>query len=194
MTDDLVLAPERLADGPLVEGLIARAFGPGRFAKAAERLREGRAPIRSLSFVAWKGDTAVGCVRLWPVTIGATPAILLGPFAVDDPHRKEGLGAALIERACEAAAQAGHGLILLVGDGAYFARLGFGAEPARAVVMPGPVDQRRVLARALRLGADAQLSGGVRPAEDGLEMASQTADGAPHPRGHRASPTPGAPE
>jgi predicted N-acetyltransferase YhbS len=180
MTDDLLLAPERPADGPLVERLIARAFGPGRFVKAAERLREGSAPMRDLSIVAWKGATAVGCVRLWPVRIGATPAILLGPFAVDDSYRNAGLGAALIERACDAATQAGHDLILLVGDDAYFSRMGFAANAVRAVVMPGPVDQRRVLVKALRPGADAGLSGAVRPGRVACDIPGQARSGPPH--------------
>ena len=151
------LINERPRDAALVDALIARAFGPGRFAKSAERLREGNRPLPDLSFVAWIGGTAVGCVRLWPVTISATPALLLGPFAVDAAHRSQGLGAALINRACETAAYAGHALVLLVGDEDYFAPLGFSA--ADGVVMPGPVDQRRVLVHALKEGADTGLSG-----------------------------------
>src|SRR5262249_30723190 len=92
-------AAERPNDAPAVERLILAAFRPGRFAKAAERLREGRRPDPSLSLVAWDGDCAVGCVRLWPIRIGETPALLLGPFAVDAAWRSQGLGAALIEQA-----------------------------------------------------------------------------------------------
>jgi len=150
---------ERPQDAPLVDALIARAFGPGRFVKAAERLRENNRPDLDLSFVAWTDGKAVGCVRLWPVTIGETPALLLGPFAVDGAHRSQGLGAALITRACEAAAEAGHALIVLVGDVDYFGPLGFSI--ARDVVMPGPVDQRRVLVRALKAGAGDELMGVV---------------------------------
>ena len=157
-----VLSPERPADRRLVEGLIARAFGPGRFAKTAERLRETSAPLLDLSFVAWADGEAIGCVRQWPVTIGETPALLLGPFAVEQDLRGQGLGAALIAHACEAARLAGHGLILLVGDEAFFGPLGFSAEPARRVRLPGPVDQRRVLVRPLKPGAADDLSGPVR--------------------------------
>jgi predicted N-acetyltransferase YhbS len=156
------LAPERAQDAPLVDSLIARAFGPGRFVKAAERLREGAHPILDLSFVAWVAGETVGCVRLWPVRIGETPALLLGPFAVDAAHRGQGLGAALVRRACAAAAEAGHALILLVGDADFFAPLGFSAALARRVVMPGPVDRRRVLVLALREGAADNLSGPAR--------------------------------
>jgi len=162
MSRHLRLAPERAIDAPQVERLIARAFGPGRFAKAAERLREGCAPLADLSLVAWQDETSVGCVRLWPITLGQTPALLLGPFAVDEDHRSAGLGATLIRKACETAAEAGHALILLVGDAPYFAPLGFSAAPAAKLVMPGPVDQTRVLVRPLIPGAEVGLTGAVK--------------------------------
>jgi predicted N-acetyltransferase YhbS len=162
MDSPLTLAPERPSDAPLADALIARAFGPGRFVKAAERLREYSAHIPDLSFVAWTGGRAVGCVRLWPITIGEAPALLLGPFAVDEAERSAGVGAALIRRACEAAQDAGHAAVLLVGDQAYFGELGFAV--ARGVAMPGPVDPRRVLVRALKPGAADGLAGSVRAA------------------------------
>ena len=151
------LTAERPEDAAAVERLVLRAFGPGRFAKAAERLREGRAPALDLSVVAWDGRDLVGCVRLWSVKVGDTPAIFLGPIAVELEHRSNGLGAALIQRACAAATRAGHAVIVLVGDMPFFGPLGFALAPG--VTMPGPVDQRRVLARALRPGADVDLRG-----------------------------------
>jgi predicted N-acetyltransferase YhbS len=140
-----------------VDALILRAFGPGRYAKAAERLREGRAPLYDLSFVAWERGRIVGVVRQWAVTVGGAPAVFLGPIAVEKSHRSAGLGAALIERCCEAAIAAGHDLIVLVGDMPLFGPHGF--VPAPQVAMPGPVDRRRVLVRALQAGADAGLEG-----------------------------------
>jgi len=151
------LVNEQPDDAPAVDGLIERAFGPGRYAKAAERLREGNRPLLELSFVAKAGGEVVGCVRMWPVRIGETPALLLGPFAVDETFRSRGLGAALIVRACEAAIAAGHALVLLVGDEPYFGPLGFVRAPQ--VILPGPVDQRRVLVRTLKTGAADGLQG-----------------------------------
>jgi predicted N-acetyltransferase YhbS len=155
------LVPERPEDGPAIDALIDRAFGPGRYAKAAERLRGGNRPLLALSMTDWADGRPIGCARLWPIAVGETPALLLGPFAVEDAHRRQGLGAALIRRACETAADAGHAVVLLVGDEAYFATAGFAAAPARRVAMPGPVDQRRVLARALTPGAADRLIGPV---------------------------------
>ena len=155
------IVAERPEDAPLVEALVLRAFGPGRFAKAAERLREGRTPIYELSFVAWDGGRVVGCAQQWTVKVGETPAIFFGPIAVEPAYRNHGLGSALTERACDAAAATGHRLIVLVGDMPLFGPLGF--APAPGVRMPGPVDQRRVLVRALKAGAADGLQGLVSP-------------------------------
>jgi predicted N-acetyltransferase YhbS len=156
-----VLRPEQPRDAAGVAGLIDRAFGPGRYAKAAERLREHNRPLPGISFVAWLDDRLVGCVRMWPILVGERPAVFLGPFAVEPECRSLGLGASLIQQACQAGAQAGHELILLVGDGAYFEPLGFRQVPPGRLVLPGPVDPKRVLTLALVPGADDDVSGVV---------------------------------
>jgi predicted N-acetyltransferase YhbS len=156
------LKAERPEDLPLVDALVERAFGPGRFVKTAERLRERNKPRRDLSLVAWADDEAVGCVRMWPIHIGDSPAVLLGPFAVEDAWRSRGLGGQLIEAACAAAQRAGVGVVLLVGDEPYFRKFGFETAPHGRAVLPGPVDGRRVLWRALRPGALDCVAGAVR--------------------------------
>ncbi|MES2035364.1 MAG: N-acetyltransferase [Pseudomonadota bacterium] len=151
--------PERPDDAPLIAALLDRAFGPGRHAKAADRLREGNAVIPELSFTAWEDGRLAGSVRMWPVTIGGAPVVFLGPIAVEADLRKHRIGQTLVEMACEAAAKTGWRAVLLVGDAPYFERVGFEAGPAKGVVMPGPVDQRRVLLKALRDGGVDGLSG-----------------------------------
>jgi predicted N-acetyltransferase YhbS len=157
-----LVAQERPQDAPVVEGLIDRAFGPGRFAKTAERLREGRVPDLELSFVAWSEGRAVGCVRQWRVLVGDVPAVFLGPIAVEEERRGEGLASSLIRRACDAARKAGQGAIVLVGAEALFGPFGFTTTAASGVVLPGPVDPRRVMALALESPSAAGLSGLVR--------------------------------
>ena len=157
-----ILNAERPEDSWRVDALVERAFGPGRLAKTAERLREHNAPLYDLSLIAWASGEAIGCVRMWPIHIGRTPAVLLGPFAVDDAWRSRGLGVQLIEAACAAAARDGHGLVLLVGDEPYFRKLGFAIIPAGAAQLPGPVDPRRLLWRALTPGALDGVQGPVR--------------------------------
>ena len=155
------IAPEAPGDAVEVSALVEQVFGPGRLVRAAERLREGNAFIPALSFTAREDGRLVGTVRLWPVRVGEREALLLGPIAVDPGARNKGVGASLVERACEAAARAGHAVVLLVGDAPYFARMGFVAlEPGR-LVMPGPADPRGTLVRALKPGALDGLGGQV---------------------------------
>ncbi len=150
---DLTIAPEAPADADEAQALVERAFGPGRYAKSAERLREGAHFLPALSFVAREGGRLVGTVRLWPVRVGGAEALLLGPIAVDSAVRRRGLGAMLSARACEAAAAAGHARVVLVGDLGFFERIGFEAPAPGRIRRPGPADPRRILVRALQPGA-----------------------------------------
>ncbi|HEX4182392.1 MAG TPA: N-acetyltransferase [Caulobacteraceae bacterium] len=157
------LAAEQPEDAAAITALVDAAFGPGRFVKAAERLREANHPLLDLSFTAHAHGVLVGSVRLWSIHIGVQPAVFLGPIAVDPAWRKRGLGAALVRRACEAAAEAGHCLVLLVGDPPFFGPLGFSMVPQGRVAMPGPVDPRRLMARPLVPGAAEHPQGAVVP-------------------------------
>ena len=147
-TPTLIFVHETSAHAAEVETLVTRAFGPGRFAKVSERVREFADFAPELSFCAFEGERLVGTVRMWRVAVGGRPIVFLGPLAVEADARRHGLGALLVERACEAARVAGEAAVLLVGDLPFFGRMGF--EVASEVVMPGPVDPRRVLARAFR--------------------------------------------
>jgi len=145
----LTLQFEQPQDGPAVDALIARAFGPGRYTKVSERVREFATFAPELSVCAWSQGRLLGCARMWRVRVGGKPVMFLGPFAVQQGERNAGFGARLIARACEAAQAAGESHVLLVGDEAYFGRVGFARAAGRHVVLPGPVDQDRVLVRAL---------------------------------------------
>ena len=142
----LTLVHETGAHGPPIEALLDRAFGPGRYAKSSERVREIADFAADLSFVAEEAGKVVGVVRMWRVRAGDQPVVFLGPLAVEASERRAGLGALLVERACEAAEAAGEAAVVLVGDLAYFQRVGFGV--AVDVGIPGPVDPSRVLARS----------------------------------------------
>ncbi len=139
---------ETAGDAAAVEALVLAAFGPGRFAKTAERLRE-RAPMAA-GFVAREGDLLLGSVRLWSITIGGTPALFLGPIAVAAGNRRAGLGAELVQACLIRATEAKQG-VLLVGDAPYFGRFGFVMAPE--VHLSGPVDPRRLLWRGEGLPA-----------------------------------------
>lgn len=155
------LAAERPQDSDAIEALLDHAFGPGRFVKSSERVREFAVFRPDLSFCAWSDDRLVGSVRQWEIRIGDAPAIFLGPLAVDAPMRKYGLGGALVARGCEAAQAAGESAVLLVGDPPYFERFGFRPVAPGSITLPSPVDPRRVLIHPLQAGCG-PFTGAVR--------------------------------
>ncbi|HYD46449.1 MAG TPA: N-acetyltransferase [Phenylobacterium sp.] len=156
--DDLALAAEQPADHDAVEALVARAFGPGRHTKVSARVREFAQFLPALSQVAWRGGALIGCSRMWGVRIADRPLTFLGPLAVEADQRHGGVGAQLVDAACLAAQAAGCEAVLLVGDLPFFQRCGFVRAPAE-IVLPGPVDPRRVLLRALRPGSETGWAG-----------------------------------
>ena len=155
------LAVERSDDAAAVMDLVDRAFGPGRYAKVSERVREGNVLLPHLSFCAFGAGALVGTVRQWAIAVGGTPGIFLGPIAVEAAWRKHGVGGMLVERCCEAAIADGAGFILLVGDMSFFGAYGFEQVPAGRLRLPAPVNPRRVLWRALRDGGVQSVSGDV---------------------------------
>jgi predicted N-acetyltransferase YhbS len=159
----VIIRPETVADGDAIERLNERTFGPGRYAKTAYRLREGATHSLALSFTARIGTLLVGSVRLTPVRIGDTPALLLGPLTVEPPFRERGVGSALIERALRDAKAAGHKLTVLVGDEPFYGKLGFKRIPKGQVKMPGPVDPGRLLLLELTPGSFDGVAGMIRP-------------------------------
>ena len=108
------------------------------------------------------GTLMVGSVRLSPVRIGATQALLLGPLTVEPPFRERGIGQALMERSLKEAKTKGHRLVVLVGDEPYYAKAGFKRIPKGVATMPGPVDPARLLVAEMVEGAFAGVSGPIR--------------------------------
>lgn len=159
----VTILPESAEDSEAIERLHERTFGPGRYARTAYRIREDIAHRLDLSFVARIGTLMVGSVRLSPVRIGATPALLLGPLTVEPPFRERGIGKALLERALAEAKTKGHRLVVLVGDEPYYGPVGFKRIPKGIATMPGPVDPARLLVAELEEGAFSGVSGPIRP-------------------------------
>jgi predicted N-acetyltransferase YhbS len=162
----LIIRPEAAVDADAIERLHERAFGPGRFARTAYRIREGAPHVLDLSFTALVGTLLVGSVRLTPVRAGDQSGLMLGPLTVDPAFENRGIGRALIERALEAARERRHALVFLVGDELYYGRFGFKRVPKAQLAMPGPVDPERLLAAELTDGALAKARGTILPARE----------------------------
>jgi len=159
----LTILAETVNDAQAIERLHERTFGPGRFVLSAYRLREHVDHLLDLSFTAHIGTLLVGSVRQLPICVGDTSALLLGPLTVEPPFRGRSVGRALLDRALKDAGARGHRLVLLVGDEAYYSRVGFKPVPKGRAIMPGPVDYSRLLVAELVDGAFAEVSGAIRP-------------------------------
>ena len=144
---------ERAADVAAREALLDVNFGENRHGRTCQRLRDGRAPAAGLALSAMHEGKLVGTVRLWHVSAGGRPALVLGPLAVDPACRELGIGAALMQLALAAARARGHATVILLGDASYYARFGFSAEKTGALVLPGPFERDRLLAIELEAGA-----------------------------------------
>jgi len=153
------LRDERARDVAARERLLDDSFGPSRFEKTCERLREGRLAARGLALVAVEGEAIVGTLRFWHVDAGGAPALLLGPLAVAQSHRELGLGGALMRMGLDRAAALGHEAVILVGDEPYYSRFGFARAPMRGFDLPGWYDPARFLGLELAPGALAHATG-----------------------------------
>jgi len=143
-----------------IRDLHARAFGPGRFARAAYRVREGTPEFSPFCRVCRIDGRLAAAVRFTPVRIGGKGgALLLGPLAVEPDFANQGYGRGLVGKALEEECAAGIAIVVLVGDEPYYARLGFKRVPPGQIVLPGPANPERILAVELAEGALAGYSG-----------------------------------
>ena len=134
------------ADDKFVDELQALAFGPGRFARTAFRVRE-RFPIDpGLSLIAEIDGVPVGVVWMTPLSVGGIDGYMLGPLATHPNYRKRGVGKQLAREVTKLALERGKGsFVILIGDRDYYCPLGWQPTTLGAVEWPGPVDPTRVL-------------------------------------------------
>lgn len=158
---DIHYLPEQPAHDAEIDLINEEAFGPGRFTRAAYKIREGGPHERALSFVAVHHNQVIASVRMTWIAAGHGRALLLGPLAVRPAFKNIGIGRKLVAITVEAAREAGAGAVVLVGDAPYYGPLGFQKIPYGQISMPRPVDPNRLLAAELLDGAVARLQGAV---------------------------------
>ena len=143
---DIVFLTEDASHDAAIELINEEAFGPGRFVRSSERVREQGPYDRRLSFIASDRGEVIASVRMTPILAGPVQGHLLGPLAVRPSHKNRGIGRELVRIALSAAEKAGSQAVLLVGDPPYYAPLGFARTKPGALTMPGPFDAYRLLA------------------------------------------------
>lgn len=176
LPDGLRLVPETpLKHADAIETLFDRTFGPGHFAKTAERLREYNVTLPGINRVVVTADNQlVAICRVWPIWVETGGAALFfGPVAVDPSFRGNSLGLVATQAATEEAARRGCKLAILIGHPPYFGRIGF--EPAPELFhFPGPQDDQRVLVKPLKQSSETikDYHGAIRAAPSAINLFS----------------------
>ncbi|OHV82507.1 GNAT family N-acetyltransferase [Ensifer sp. LCM 4579] len=166
---DLVYLTEDASHDAAIEIINEEAFGPGRFTRAAARIREQGPHDRSLSFICTDNGETIASVRMTAVKAGCVRGHLLGPLAVRPSHKNKGIGRELVRIAVEAARRKSSEAVILVGDPPYYQPLGFEKVRYGALEFPGPVDPARVLVVPIAANVHTRLQGMIAWRDDGLE-------------------------
>lgn len=170
---DLVIRPERPADGPAVESLVRDAFGSEAEAALVRRLRTEAGVV---SLVAEEAGVVVGHILFSPVTVtggegpAAKGAVGLAPMAVLPERQRRGVGGALIRAGLAACAEQDVAVVFVLGHPAYYPRFGFVPAAACGLHYGDGSRDAAFFLRELKAGAAAALRGRVafHPAFDGL--------------------------
>lgn len=148
---EISIAPTAPGDLVAISGLHRAAFGPGRFARTAYRVRENgnHLPFSPHCRVARdRAGRLVGAVTMTAITIGAAPGHwLLGPLAIHADVAKRSIGRSLVRAALASVGSTDTSIptVLLVGDLKYYEPLGFAPVSLGKICLPGPVDPARLL-------------------------------------------------
>lgn len=138
-----------------VEALLDAAFGPDRFGRTAYRIRQGMAAVADLGFALVQDGALIGTIQCWPVAHHAadgdvTPLVMVGPVAVHPDVQRGGHGRALMAHMLAAAETRADAALMMIGDPEYYGRFfDFTADATAQWSLPGPYEQRRLLARAV---------------------------------------------
>ena len=155
---------EMPGDGLAIEQLLDLSFGPDREHRPSYRLRHGVAADAALGLTAHDRNRLVGTLRLWPVLVaGRTPALLLGPLAVDPGHRRKDIARNLVKYGLGRARARGHGVVFAIGDLWMFGRFDFTPATPLGLSMAGQADDSRFLVLALKGGASDRIEGSLCP-------------------------------
>ena len=131
-----VIRPEMPTDHDAIRGVNRLAFGRDEEAHLVEALRGG-GHVRA-SLVAEEDGLVVGHILFSELAIntedGRIKGLALAPMAVIPSHQRRGIGSRLVVKGLKACAEAGHGIVVVLGHPAYYPRFGFSAKLAEWLV------------------------------------------------------------
>lgn len=134
--EDLTVRPERRSDTAAIRSVHTAAFGHELEAVLVDALRDGPSWNPALSLVAELSSEVVGHVLVSDVVCAGRPVLALAPLAVRPDSQRQGIGTALVAAAVEAARATDRGLLLVLGDPAYYARFGFRPSSELGITNP----------------------------------------------------------
>ncbi|MDE1514814.1 MULTISPECIES: GNAT family N-acetyltransferase [Vibrio] len=138
----MLIRTEAPADILVVDQLLKEVFATEAEANLVMALREnGR---RTLSLVACDDEgEIVGHVLFSPVTVAGEDLNWQGlaPLAVKQAYRRQGIGAELVKEGLSSLGELGYPACVVLGDPAYYARLGFEDAAQYQLYCPWEVPQ-----------------------------------------------------
>ena len=127
MNAEIQIRDERPPDAASIRRVIREAFGADLEARLVDLIRDRNKHL--ISLVAVNGDDIFGHILFSAVTIADAPsnlrAIGLAPVAVLPQCQRRGIGSALIREGLDRCRHAHYGLVVVLGDPAYYSRFGF---------------------------------------------------------------------
>ncbi|AGW14687.1 GNAT family N-acetyltransferase [Megalodesulfovibrio gigas] len=164
------IRPEVPHEFPAIFALVQRAFATARVSNGQEqhfvdRLRASTGYLPDLALVGEEHGELLGHIMLTRTHVetsaGPHPLLLLGPVAIVPERRGQGLGSQLIRDTLRRAQGQGHTAVILVGDPAFYTRLGFQAAATFGIANTNDIPDQYVLACELAPGALKNAGGGA---------------------------------
>ncbi|MFT6071535.1 MAG: putative N-acetyltransferase YhbS [Alphaproteobacteria bacterium] len=141
---------ETLEDDFAIEEIIETAFGPGRFAKTAYRIRESCNFQPLFGFVTENHlKNIVATIRIAYLDKNKPDIAFLGPIAVNSDLRNMGLGMALMKIAEQECWKREIKQIILIGDPEYYRKFGFTKMTHTNIILPHPINTNRIVIKSL---------------------------------------------
>jgi putative acetyltransferase len=151
---------ETIADIPNIDAVVRAAFARPGEAELVAALRGANGLV--VSAVATIGNRIVGHVAFSAVTIDDYMALALAPVAVEPEFQRQGIGAALIRWGLDECRRLGHGVVIVLGEPAYYGRFGFTSASQFGIDCPFPVPSEAFMVLELFPDAAAGRQGMVR--------------------------------
>jgi putative acetyltransferase len=159
----VIIRDERADDSVAIRCVIEHAFGQPLEAELVDALRRGDA--LTVSMVAENAGEVVGHIAFSPVIIRASDAVHeglgLAPLAVLPELQRRGIGKALVQAGLDACRARGHRVVVVVGEPAYYQRLGFATAGEFGLECAIPVPAEVFMVAELSPGALAGCAGMV---------------------------------